>query len=104
MTIRYIHTCYRILDPDKSRDFYVDKLGMKQVGEMHFSDATNYFFAVEEDPASPMLELTHNHGRTEPYEKGNGYAHVAFVVDDLEGTVAKLEEQGVERSRWSPRR
>lgn len=96
MAINYIHTCYRILDPEKSTDFYVNKLGMKKVGEMHFPDATNYFFAVEEDPASPMLELTHNHGRTEPYKMGDGYAHVAFIVDNLEETVERLKEQGVE--------
>ena len=96
MTARYIHTCYRILDPEVSEDFYVNKLGIKKVGEMHFSDATNYFFAMEKDPSSPMLELTHNHGRTEPYEKGDGYAHVAFIVDDLAETVARLKEQGVE--------
>ena len=41
-----------------------------------------------------MLELTHNHGRTEPYKKGKGYSQVAFLVDDLEETVAKLKEQG----------
>jgi lactoylglutathione lyase len=69
---------------------------MKKVGEMHFDTATNYFFAMEEDASEPMLELTHNHGRTEPYEKGDGYAHVAFVVDDLEGTVGRLKGQGVE--------
>ncbi len=96
MATRYIHTCYRILDPEKSTDFYVNKLGMKKVGEMHFSDATNYFFAMEEDASAPMLELTHNYGRTEPYEMGNGYAHVAFVVDDLEGTAGRLKEQAVE--------
>lgn len=96
ISLRYIHTCYRILDPEKSIDFYVGKLGMKKVGEMHFDTATNYFFALEEDASEPMLELTHNHERTEPYVKGEGYAHVAFVVDDLEGTVARLKEQGVE--------
>ncbi|TCJ20582.1 lactoylglutathione lyase [Rubrobacter taiwanensis] len=96
MTPRYIHTCYRILDPERSKEFYVDKLGMKLVGEMHFSDATNYFFAMEKSPEEPMLELTHNHGRTEPYEVGDGYSHIAFIVDDLEGTVARLKEQGVE--------
>ncbi len=96
MAPRYIHTCYRILEPERTKDFYVNKLGMKLVGEMHFSDATNYFFAMEADSSSPMLELTHNHGQTEPYELGNGYSHVAFLVDDLEETVAKLKEQGVE--------
>ena len=96
MATSYIHTCYRIRDPQKSEDFYVNKLGMKKVGEMHFSDATNYFLAMEADPSEPMLELTHNHDRTGPYNSGDAYSHVAFTVDDLEGTVAKLKEQGVE--------
>jgi lactoylglutathione lyase len=96
VTTRYIHTCYRILDPEKSTDFYVNKLGMKKIGEMHFDTATNYFFAMAEEASEPMLELTHNHDRAEPYDMGDGYAHVAFVVDDLEGTVGRLQEQGVE--------
>lgn len=96
MAINYVHTCYRILDPERSIDFYVDKLGMKKVGEMHFSDASNYFFAMDADASEPMLELTHNHDRKEPYEVGDGYSHVAFIVDDLEGTVGGLEQGGVE--------
>ena len=95
MGTSYIHTCYRILDPARSEDFYVNKLGMKKVGEMDLGSATNHFFAMEEDPTSPMLELTHNHDRIAPYDKGDGYAHVAFVVDDLEGTVEGLKGQGV---------
>jgi lactoylglutathione lyase len=83
-------------DPEKTRDFYVDKLGMKLVGEMHFDTATNHFFATQEDASQPMQELTHNHDETEPYDAGNGYSHVALTVDDLQGTVAKLEEAGVE--------
>lgn len=96
MSAKYIHTCYRILDPEKSEDFYVGKLGMKKVGEMHFDTATNYFFALEEDASEPMLELTHNHEQTRPYDLGDGYSHVAFTVDDLQETVSKLEEGGVE--------
>jgi lactoylglutathione lyase len=69
----YIHTCYRILDPARSEDFYVNKLGMKKVGEMDLGSATNHFFAMEEDSASPMLELTHNQDHIEPYDTGDGY-------------------------------
>ncbi len=96
MVTTYIHTCYRILDPEKSKDFYVGRLGMKLVGEMHFDTATNYFFAMEEDASQPMLELTHNHNQTSPYDTGDGYSHVAFTVEDLEGTVSRLEDAGVE--------
>ena len=95
MAATFIHTCYRILDPARSEDFYVNKLGMKKVGEMDLGSATNHFFALEEDPASPMLELTHNHDQTDPYDKGNGYAHVAFTVDDLEATIEDLKNQHV---------
>ena len=95
MAATFIHTCYRILDPARSEDFYVNKLGLKKVGEMDLGSATNYFFALEEDPFHPMLELTHNHDQTEPYDKGTGYAHVAFTVDDLEATVEDLKGQGV---------
>ncbi len=73
----------------------MNKLGMKKIGEMHLDTATNYFFATKENASEPMLELTRNHGRTEPYEKGEGYAHVAFMVDGLEGTVERLRGQGI---------
>ena len=56
---------------------------MKKVGEMDLGSATNIFFAMGADPSQPMLELTHNHDRTEPYDKGDGYTHVAFTVDGL---------------------
>jgi lactoylglutathione lyase len=65
MAATYIHICYRIMDPEKTTDFYVNRLGMQKVGEMHFSDAPNYFLAMARDPSSPMLELRHNHGQTE---------------------------------------
>lgn len=96
MATTYIHTCYRIMEPKKSEDFYVGKLGLRKVGEMDLCSATNYFFALEADPSSPMLELTHNHDRTEPYDKGDGYAHVAFTVNDLEETMNRLKDQGVD--------
>jgi lactoylglutathione lyase len=45
-----------------------------------------------------VLELTYNHdGRT--YELGTAYGHVAIGVDDLEGTLARLVEQGIEPER-----
>jgi catechol 2,3-dioxygenase-like lactoylglutathione lyase family enzyme len=52
MAATYVHVCYRIMDPEKTTDFYVNKLGMQKVGEMPFSDATNYFVAMAYDPSS----------------------------------------------------
>ena len=92
--MQYVHTCYRVLDLDKSLDFYTNKLGLELVRKSPIgNDATNAFLGVPGDP-EPRLELTLNHGREEPYEIGTGYSHVAFAVEDLDSLAAKLEEAG----------
>jgi lactoylglutathione lyase len=42
-----------------------------------------------------VLELTYNHG-VDSYELGTGYNHIALLVDDLEGALEGLSEQGIE--------
>jgi lactoylglutathione lyase len=90
----------RITDPAKSRAFY-EALGFAFDREMDIvrdgeKEATNYFFSMGDQDA--VLELTFNHdGRT--YDLGTGYGHVAIGVDDLDGTLARLAEQGIEPER-----
>ena len=96
----YLHTMVRITDPAKSRAFY-EALGLEFRRDMDIvrdgeTEATNYFFGVPGEEVE--LELTYNHdGRT--YDIGTGYGHVAYSVDDLEQTLAKLKEQGIEPER-----
>jgi lactoylglutathione lyase len=40
--------------------------------------------------------LTYNIGRTEPYELGNGYGHIAITTPDLDDTLSELGRQGIE--------
>ena len=40
------------------------------------------------------LELTVNRGREEPYDLGDGYNHMAIVVDDLDALLAQAERPG----------
>jgi lactoylglutathione lyase len=92
--MRYVHTCYRVLDLDKSIEFYTDKLGLELARRVPIGDdATNAFFAVPGD-LEPRLELTLNHDQEEPYELGTGYSHVAFAVEDLDALAEKLEAAG----------
>jgi lactoylglutathione lyase len=89
-----IHTCYRVLDPDASVDFY-EKLGFEVLRRMPIGDdATNVFMGLPGDGA--RLELTHNHDVTEPYEIGTGYGHIAITAEDLDGTLERLAEVGIE--------
>ena len=92
-----IHTCYRITDPERSVAFY-EALGLEKRRELPIRDeAVNYFLGVPGQD-SPELELTHNFG-VDSYELGTGYGHVALTVDDLDGTLARLGEQGIEPER-----
>ena len=94
-----IHTCYRITDIDRSVAFYT-ALGFQEVGRVPIRDeAINVFMNQPDDGESPRLELTHNIGRTEPYEIGTGYGHIAITADDLDATLARLKEQGIEPER-----
>ncbi len=89
-----IHTCYRVLDLERSKSFY-EKLGFEEVGRLPIGDdATNLFMGFPGDGA--RLELTLNHGRTDPYEIGTGYGHIAITADDLDGTLEKLAADGIE--------
>jgi lactoylglutathione lyase len=96
----YLHTMVRITDPEKSRAFY-EALGFEFSRDMDIVrdgelEATNYFFSIGDQ--ENVLELTFNHdGRA--YEIGTGYGHIAIGVDDLDGTLARLKEQGIEPER-----
>ena len=96
----YLHTMYRITDPERSRAFY-EALGMEyrrehQIVRHGELEATNYFFSLGDDQS--VLELTFNHdGRT--YDVGTGYGHIAIAVDDLEQSLAELKQQGIEPER-----
>jgi lactoylglutathione lyase len=94
---RYLHTMYRITDPERSRAFY-ELLGFEFRKEMPIVrngelEATNYFFRMPGQEEE--LELTFNHdGRT--YEMGTAYGHIALAIDDMEATLAGLAEHGIE--------
>ena len=94
-----IHTCYRIMDIDSSVAFY-EALGFEERRRAPIRDeAINVFMSLPDDGPEPRLELTYNIGRTEPYEIGTGYGHIAITTSDLDGTLARLSEQGIEPER-----
>jgi len=89
----YLHTCYRIGDIDRSVSFY-EKLGFEERGRMKIGDeAVNVFMGLPGD--DPRLELTYNHG-VDSYDLGSGYNHIALLVDDLDGTLRGLADDGID--------
>jgi lactoylglutathione lyase len=93
MSARYVHTCIRVRDIDAATEFY-GRLGFEHRGQLNFESAYNVYMGLPGD--GDVLELTVNVGREESYDLGEGYNHMALVVDDLDGLLAGLAEAGIE--------
>jgi lactoylglutathione lyase len=94
-----LHTCYRIRDIDRSIEFY-GALGFEEKRRASIRDeAINVFMGLPEDGPDGGLELTFNFGRTEPYDIGTGYGHIAISASDLDGTLEQLAANGIEPER-----
>jgi lactoylglutathione lyase len=100
--LKYLHTMVRVTDVDRSLDFYCDKLGLKEVSrrDNEAGRFTLVFLAAPEDAQgadfmrTPMIELTYNWDR-EVYDGGRNFGHLAFRVDDIYQTCARLKAGGV---------
>jgi len=94
--VELAHTCYRITEIERSVAFY-SALGFEELRRMPIrEEAINVFMGLPGDGA--RLELTYNFG-VDSYELGTGYGHIAVTVDDLDATLARLAEQGIEPER-----
>jgi lactoylglutathione lyase len=88
-----LHTCYRIGDIDRSVTFY-EALGFEEIRRLPIRDeAINVFMGLPGDGA--RLELTYNFG-VDSYDLGTGYNHIAISADDLDATLVRLAEHGIE--------
>jgi lactoylglutathione lyase len=91
---KVIHTMIRVLDLEKSMQFYADVLDLKESHRLDFPDfALVYLRNAKNDME---LELTLNKGRTEPYTHGSGYGHIAAVVPDAGAARTALLAKGYE--------
>ena len=99
--MRFVHTCIRVRDPEASERFY-RSLGFERRGRLNFETAYNLYMGLPGD--GDTLELTVNRGRDEPYELGEGYNHMALVVEDLDATLEALAGDGIEpeKAPYSP--
>lgn len=94
---RLLHTMLRVLDLEKSIDFYTRHLGMKVLRRKDYpsGEFTLAFLGYGDEATHTVLELTHNWGQSEPYDKGDAYGHIAIGVPDIYATCEALEKEGV---------
>lgn len=87
-----IHSMIRVLNEERSVKFYEDAFGLSSAERLDFENFTLVYLSNAEN--SFELELTINKGRTEAYDLGDGYGHLAFCVDDLAAEHKRFEDAG----------
>ena len=104
--MEYLHTMIRVTDLDQSLDFFCNKLGLVEIRRSR-NEKGRYplvFLAAPDDAGrarethAPLVELTHNWD-PEAYTGGRNFGHLAFQVDDIYATCARLMKAGVTINR-----
>ena len=93
--MKYLHSMVRVRDLDASLRFYCAGLGLKEVrrSEVPAGKYTLVFLAAAESPGAE-IELTFNWGSDEDYGSARNFGHLAFRVDDIYATCARLQAMG----------
>jgi lactoylglutathione lyase len=86
-----VHSMIRVFDEAISVDFYKRAFGLDVADRLEFDD---FALIYMRNPSSPFeVELTINFDRKERYTHGDGYGHIAVVVDNLEAEHVRLERE-----------
>jgi lactoylglutathione lyase len=102
--MRYLHTMVRIRDIDASLRFYCEGLGLRETRRMENAQGrfTLVFLAAPDSPEAEV-ELTYNWPKDgappEDYGSARNFGHLAFRVDDIYATCARLQQMGYTISR-----
>lgn len=89
-----IHMMVRVLDLEESIDFYKKAFDLDIADRFDFDGFTLVYLRNPEIDFE--VELTWNEGRSEPYQHGDAYGHIAFAVDDLDAEHARFAATGLE--------
>jgi len=93
--MKFLHTMVRILDIEKSLDFYINKLGLIETKRVDVPEGKFTLIYLATEHGAPEVELTHNWGSTETYDSGRNFGHLAFEVDDIYQTCQQLMDDNV---------
>jgi len=89
----------RVVDLEKSLDFYCNKLGLKEVERYDYPENrfTLVMLAAPGDEDA-QVELTYNYD-PEELRGGRNFGHLAYAVENIYETCQKLRDAGVTINR-----
>ena len=93
--MRYLHSMVRVRDVEATLHFFCDGLGLREVRRQDNPQGkfTLIFLSAPDSPESE-IELTHNWGSTEDYGSARNFGHLAFRVENIYDTCARLQKMG----------
>lgn len=89
---KVVHSMVRVLDEARSVAFYQTCFDLKIADRRDWPDFTLIYMSNAENDFE--VELTVNKGRSDAYDLGNGYGHLAVVVDDLDSEHVRMTAAG----------
>ena len=103
--MKYLHTMIRARDLEATLRIFRDGLGLRETRRREYAQGryTLVFLAADETPEAE-IELTYNwpyeDGRApEDYGRARNFGHLAFRVEDIYATCARLQATGVTINR-----
>jgi len=98
--MKYLHSMVRVRDLDESLRFYCEGLGLREVRRKDVPQGkyTLVFLSAPDSPEAE-IELTYNWGSEEDYGSARNFGHLAFRVEDIYATCARLQKMGVAINR-----
>ena len=96
--MKYLHTMIRVSDPEATVRFF-ELLGLRELRRIDNEAGrfTLIFLAAPGDE-NAQVELTHNWDES-GYGGGRNFGHLAYSVEDIYATCARLAQAGVTISR-----
>lgn len=93
--MRILHTMIRVIDLEKSIQFYTDILDMKLLRKKDYPEGkfTLAFVGYGNESEEAVIELTHNWD-TENYELGNAFGHIAIEVNNVYKACESMKKSG----------
>jgi len=93
--VKYLHTMVRVSNLDESLEFYVNKLGLRQLQRKDYEKGRfSLVFLAAPGDEDAQLELTYNWD-PEEYSGGRNFGHLAYRVENIYETCQSLMDAGV---------
>jgi len=103
-TMKYLHTMIRVRNLDATLRFFCEGLGLVETRRIENAQG-KYTLVFVAPPGQPEteVELTYNwpdaHGKVEDYGSARNFGHLAYRVENIYDTCARLQAMGVTINR-----